>query len=420
MNRRHVLAVAVAAALPRLAVLLAEGDTILSQLVEKSERFARVFVESGTFGYIPGRPSANTQPLYAWFLSALYWVIGRDWLVVGLAQIAIAVGTALLVLQLGRRVGGPTVGLVAGLAVALHPFLVWHDVHVNREILDQPIAVGMALVALAAFERARWWHFPLLGALAGLAILGNARLVAIPLALGVYAVWRVRPRARAALGLLAVVVAAGVVVSPWLVRNEIVMGCPAITTDARALWKANNPATYDTLARGEWIDDVPNLPDGPDWPELAADKTLGGDPTEIDECAQNGYYQDLVIDFWKEHPGEKARLMVQAAGMLWSPTFSVEETSHTGLAKVGRDVVAPVYMIALYLLALLGARHVSRRFLALVLVLEVLNTLMAMVFAGTVRYRTPFDFLLAILAAVAIRHLVHALRERRGRREATA
>ena len=415
MSRRSALIVALAAALPRLAVLLAEGDTILSQLVEKSERFARVFVESGTFGYIPGRPSANTQPLYAWFLSALYWVIGRDWLVVGLAQIAIAVGTALLVLRLGSRVGGPTVGLVAALAVALHPFLVWHDVHVNREILDQPLAVGMALVALAAYERARWWHFPLLGGLAGLAVLGNARLVAIPLVLGVFAAWRVRPWGRAALGLAAVVLATAVVVSPWLVRNEVVIGCPAITTDARALWKANNAATYETLARGEWIDDVPNLPDGPDWPELAADKTLGGDPTTVDECAQNGYYQDLVIDFWKEHPGEKARLMAQAAGMLWSPTFSVEETSHSGLAEVGRDVAAPAYMIALYVLALVGAWRVSRRFLALVLLLEVLNTLMAMVFAGTVRYRTPFDFLLAILAAVAIRHLVHALRERRER-----
>ena len=33
----------------------------------------------------------------------------------------------------------------------------------------------------------------------------------------------------------------------------------AITTDARALWKANNVNTYETLQHGKWIDDVPDL-----------------------------------------------------------------------------------------------------------------------------------------------------------------
>ena len=44
------------------------------------------------------------------------------------------------------------------------------------------------------------------------------------------------------------------------VRNKVQVGCFAITTDARALWKANNENTYDVLARGGWIDDVPELP----------------------------------------------------------------------------------------------------------------------------------------------------------------
>ena len=32
-----------------------------------------------------------------------------------------------------------------------------------------------------------------------------------------------------------------------------------MTTDARALWKANNPATFEVLRRGGWIDQVPEL-----------------------------------------------------------------------------------------------------------------------------------------------------------------
>src|SRR5207244_2348760 len=66
--RRTTLLLAAAAVLPRLAVVLHERGAILSAYTEKSDDFARTFVHSGTFGLIPGQPSAYTQPLYGWFL----------------------------------------------------------------------------------------------------------------------------------------------------------------------------------------------------------------------------------------------------------------------------------------------------------------------------------------------------------------
>ena len=54
-----------AAALPRLAVLAVERNDVLTRYVEKSDTFARTLVSSGTFGFLPGVPSAYTQPLYA-------------------------------------------------------------------------------------------------------------------------------------------------------------------------------------------------------------------------------------------------------------------------------------------------------------------------------------------------------------------
>ena len=199
-----------------------------------------------------------------------------------------------------------------------------------------------------------------------------------------------------------------------MARNEASVGCFVLTTDTRALWKANNENTHETLARGQWIDDVPEPPGGPPWPELAADLTLAGTPTEVDECEQQRYYRELVFDFWREQPGEKARLSAQAVRMLWSPTFSVDsEGSERGrVAELGRDVVEPVYMVAVYVLAIAGAFLVPRRFLALALLLLGYSTLAAMAFAGTVRYRAPFDFLLALLAAAALVRAWHWLRER--------
>ena len=137
-----------------------------------------------------------------------------------------------------------------------------------------------------------------------------------------------RPGVRALAAGAVVLVAAAAVVAPWAIRNRVQVGCFAITTDARALWKANNEHTYDVLARGGWIDDVPELPGVPPWPERAAE--LGPEAARaVDECAQMRFYREQVTDFWREHPGEKARLAAQAVGMLWRPTITTRD---------GRDV----------------------------------------------------------------------------------
>src|SRR6478672_13076486 len=92
-TRSAVLLLAAVTALPRLAALLHERGAILASFTDKGDDFARTFLSSGTYGFIPGYPSAYTQPLYGWFLIPLYWVFGRHWLVVGLAHIAIATCT---------------------------------------------------------------------------------------------------------------------------------------------------------------------------------------------------------------------------------------------------------------------------------------------------------------------------------------
>jgi Dolichyl-phosphate-mannose-protein mannosyltransferase len=416
MTRRVALAIVlVAAIVPRLAVLLSERGDILAELVEKSDRFARTLVESGTFGFLPGRPSGYTQPLYAWFLAGLYQIFERHWLVVGIAHLVIAAVTAALVLEIGRRVVSLEVGVVGAVIATAHPFLVWHDMHLNREILDGLLLAIVTLLALLVVERRSALLALALGLALGLAILGNARLALLPLVLAGFVAWHRIRLERKLLAAGAVLLGAALVVTPWMARNERTLGCFVLTTDTRALWKANNENTYATLDRGGWIDDVPEPPNGPPWPELAADRTLAGMPTEVDECEQQRYYRELVFDFWREEPGEKARLAGQAVRMLWSPTFSVDsdDTGRGRFAELGRDVGEPVFMVAVYALALAGAFLVPRRFLALVLLLEAYSTLAAIAFAGTVRYRAPFDFLLALLAGAALVRGWEWIRERR-------
>src|SRR5207248_2576469 len=154
--------VAAAAILPRLGVLVHERGTITAAYVDKGDVFARTFLANGTYGFIPGRPSAYTQPLYGWFLIPLYWIFERSWVVVG-----------------------------------------------------------------------------------------NVRLVLLPLVVGAFVLVARRP-----VLVVATLAAAAVVVTPWVVRNRASVGCTTLTTDGRALWKANNPNTLRTLEHGKWIDDV--------------------------------------------------------------------------------------------------------------------------------------------------------------------
>jgi 4-amino-4-deoxy-L-arabinose transferase-like glycosyltransferase len=418
-RRRAYVVVAAVAALPRLIVLLYERGHILAAFVDKSDTFARTFVSSGTFGFLPHHPSAYTQPLYGFFLVPLYWIFGRHWEVVGVAQILVGVGTALLVYEIGRRVLSSWAGVIAAVLTTIHPYLVWHDVHLNREILDQFVAAAIVLLALVAATRPTVRVCVLLGIAFGLAILGNVRLAALPVVVALFVLWQAGWHRRALFGVAISLVVGAVVVAPWVVRNRVSVGCFAVTTDARALWKANNVNTYRTLTHGGWIDDVPPYPGAPPTPQDAADRYVAtGRYTPVNECAQMRFFSHKVHAFWLHHPGGKAKLALLAGQMEWQP--SVVETS--GRSEKGtfvdslRTSTEPLFVVPLYLLALAGLFFVPRAFAVLAVLLAAYQTAVAMIFVGVTRYRVPWDFLLCVLASAALVELARRVRELRRER----
>ena len=149
--------------------------------------------------------------------------------------------------ETGRRFLSARIGLIAAVIATLQPYLVWHDLHGNREILDQLLGAAMFGLTLLAVARRRRWIGGALGVVSGLAILSNARLLVLPLVLA-----RLPALARRRLGRggRACRSSRCVAMAPWVIRNKVELGCFAITTDGRALWKANNVNTYRTLAHG--------------------------------------------------------------------------------------------------------------------------------------------------------------------------
>ena len=416
MSARAAYAViAIAAALPRLVALLYERGDVTDAYVDKGDDFAQTFLDSGTYGFVPDIPSAYTQPLYGFFLIPIYWITDRHWLAIGLAHVVVAIATAWLVFVLARRLLDVRGALIAALLTTLHPYLVWHDVHMNREILDHFLAVSAVLLALVLADGTRRSTLAAvgLGVVSGLMVLGNVRTLFVPVLLAAYVLWRRRTWTWEPA--IALVVAALVVV-PWVVRNDVSVGCVAITTDARALWKANNENTLDTLQRGGWIDDVPSIPGTPPSPQDAAEVYYEtGRIVETDECEQMRFYRRLAFEFMREEPAEKARLALFGAKLLWQPwVFQTEGRPGRGTwLDLGRSIAEPAFMVAVYLLAAYGLTVVPRHFAVLAVTLFAYQTVLAMLFVGATRYRVPFDFLLMVLAAASLGRLPLSFRNRR-------
>ncbi len=408
-TRSAALLLVAATALPRLAALLYVRGSLLASFTDKGDNFAQTYLASGTYGFIPGHPSADTQPLYGWFLIPLYWAFGRHWEVVGLAHIVVACGTTLVVWQIGKRWLSPTIGLIAGLCVSFHPYLIWHDVHMNREILDQFIAASTIYLTLHAAERFGWRRALPLGAMIGVGVLGNVRLEALPIVIAAYLLWRVGISRTTVIAAVALCAATVVTLAPWVVRNKESIGCWAVTTDARALWKANNVNTYATLKSGGWIDRVPQPKSFPPTPQDAFEhwqKTGAVEP--YNECEQMTFFEHKVISFWVHHPGDKLELMPLDAQWFWQP--SVVQTSGRPGAGTWLDTARadaePAFMIPLYILGIIGLFLVPRWFSALAVLVLAYNTAVAVAFVGETRYRAPWDFLIALLAAKALVEIV--------------
>jgi hypothetical protein len=179
-----------------------------------------------TVGETATQPSTNYSPGLPLLVSTIYRASGG--IHERLARIVLALIAALavpLTFLIGRRLSGPTAGLIGAAAVAVYPALLEYGGMLMSEPLATTLLAGAVLAMLWADdgERLRRWVLPgaLLGALAltrpeylGVAIV----LAAVVFVRGIGAEWR-RSLGQAAVLALGVVL----VVLPWTVRNAILL-----------------------------------------------------------------------------------------------------------------------------------------------------------------------------------------------------
>ena len=325
-------------------------------------------------------PTTEKPPLYPTVL-AIPSALGLD-SVDAHRVVSCLLGASAVVLigLLGRRVGGPRVGLLAAAIAAVYPALWMLDASVRSESLYLPL---IALVLVLAYQVTHWRRAALLGVAIGLAALTRSEAVLL-LPLLLLAV----PRGKR----LIVVAAFAVVISPWLVRNWITFDQPTgISTNEGGLFAgANCHSAYYTPLIGTWACFPLN---DPAWGE--------------NEAVISGHLRGRALDYASDHAGRVPAVVgvrVLRVWDLWSPSSAADLEASIADRHIRAQQAA---MVSLYLFvpfAIAGAVVLRRRGepLRILLAPIVFVTLVAALSYGSTRFRVAAEPAIVVLASVGL------------------
>ncbi len=263
-------------------------------------------------GEIVGREIFFQEPLYPYFLGAVYALAGDEPAAQRTAarhvQAALGALTAVLVALLGARVFDARVGALAGLLFALYLPAVWFAALLLKPALFLPLLAAFLLVLL---EARSWRQWLLAGALAGLgALLRGNMLVLLPL----IALWPVaralgerRGLRSAFAGAAAVVAGVALALAPVVLRNHHVGGRFVLTTSGAGtnVYGGNNlDNPFGVATEFDWVRGVPEHEAG-DW-RREASRRAG---RELDPTETSSYWLSAVLESARKHPREHALIL---------------------------------------------------------------------------------------------------------------
>lgn len=355
-------------------------------------RFALQFCETGVYGPVPGKPSAYRSPGYPLLLCGLAHATGGRtlaelWpaiLALHLAASAILVGATA---ALARRFGGPRAAIAAAALVAVNPVLVRQSAAVMSETVFASALMATLSSWFGAAAAPTLRRVVCTGCLLAAAAL--IRPIAIP-------VWLAAGLATGSMRSLRVWIACSAIAAtayaPWPARNFQWSGRPILATThgGYTLWLGQNPSFFEyEVVRGE------------PWPEAAFQSwTAENDRATIhlSELERDAAFRQMAWNWMRGHPGAAARSAVYHVWSFWRPLPR----------RTGQEVVRWLTGLYALLLFLLGAAAVLRLptfrtppGLTLPLVMIAATAVHALYWSN-IRMRSPFEPLLAVMAACAL------------------
>jgi 4-amino-4-deoxy-L-arabinose transferase-like glycosyltransferase len=270
-------------ALPTIVILAIVvrlvGSLILTDLATEPEDDELVFTRIGWnlasgVGYSANGEDPTTwrPPAYPLLLTAIFSVVGQNWVIVRLINILLSALTIVVLYMIGAKLFNKNVGLIAALIAAVYPAFIRLSLLMYSETL-YVLLVSLVLVTFVKiYDDPQSLKLKITaGVLLGLAILTRSELLFFMPFVGLWALLfyrRLLPAVRVA---FIIALPAILVVLPWLIRNYIVFDRPVMATNLGfLLWGVHNPETFSDN----------NLMGGHHLPEFKLVKNAGEVPRE--------------------------------------------------------------------------------------------------------------------------------------------
>jgi len=189
---------------------------------------------------------ALVHPMYPFFCSLVYQM-GGSYFSVLLLQVVVSTFLGFLVYQIGRNLFSEGVGLLACVLTLFHPGLwVYSTLKLHSLVFDAAWFTGVLLLFLKLGERLSVRRCFITGLVGGLACLARSTLLLFILFGTVWLMWQWMSKTSLKHLIVcgvALVVTAGLVITPWVVRNSKKVGprTTVVSTLGLNLWLGNHP-----------------------------------------------------------------------------------------------------------------------------------------------------------------------------------
>ncbi len=259
---------------------------------------------------LPSGPSAWAPPVYPYILAGVFKLFGiysnlSAWVILAFNSIFSAL-TCLTLYRIAQKIYGVAVARATAWTWALFPYAIYWPVRVVWEMSLSAFLLSLAfLLTLRMADQPppsrRWIEFGLLWGL--LALTNTAVLSVLPFCL-LYLFWRLPRRSGQIWGVSLCLLAAALLVSPWLVRNYVVFGQFVFVRDNLPLemHMANNDQSTGLWTRGEHP---------------------GNDPEAMRRFQELGEIRFMeekrqqFREFVRQHPGEFLRFTLERSLYFW-------------------------------------------------------------------------------------------------------
>jgi 4-amino-4-deoxy-L-arabinose transferase-like glycosyltransferase len=163
------------------------------------------------------------EPGYPLFVAGLFLVFGTTFTGVKLANMFLALVTALIMVSFARKISPhPIMVMAPPLLFLFHPGTLIAESRGGVEILFTCLIMLFMLVVYEAIQNNRWWYYLIAGAALGLTVLVRSTPMLFPLFLLAYLLVFERqgiPTLDICRNIAVMVLAMLVVLSPWIIRN---------------------------------------------------------------------------------------------------------------------------------------------------------------------------------------------------------